>query len=78
MNISQNNDLKFTTAGDYMNDRIVLSHYFADNDSRESLIEHDRQAERYYVRVKSAFGSWSVACFTDSDSAEIYAEDWVS
>lgn len=70
-------DLKFTTAGEYMSGRIILSQYFSDNDRRESIIEHDTDSTRYYVRTKSDFGTWFTTLFPTLEEAENYAEDWV-
>lgn len=76
MNVS-NNDLKFTTAGDYMSDRIILSQYFAENDRKESIVELDTETDRYFVRTKSDFGTWFTAQCSSQEEAEVYAEDWV-
>jgi hypothetical protein len=71
------NDLKFTTAGEYMDNRVILSQYFAENSKRESLVEKETETGNYYVRVKSEFGTWFVTMFTSQQEAEDYAEDWI-
>jgi hypothetical protein len=70
-------DLKFTTAGEYMNDRIILSQYYSESDTRESIVERDPETQRFYVRAKSAFGTWFTTVFSSQQDAEDYAEDWV-
>jgi hypothetical protein len=69
------NDLKFTTAGEYMDKKLIISKYWSDQDAREAIVERDEV--RYYAHVKSAFGTWYVSVFLSLDDAEDFAENWV-
>ncbi len=69
------NDLKFTTAGEYMDKKLIISKYWSDQDAREAIVERDEV--RYYAHVKSAFGTWFVSVFLSLDDSEDFAEDWV-
>jgi hypothetical protein len=69
------NDLKFTTAEEYMKEKNIISQYWSDQDAREAIVERDES--RFYARVKSAFGTWYVSVFLSLDDAEDFAENWV-
>lgn len=52
-----------------------LSKYFGDNNTEAGVF---KDAEGYFVTVKSSSGVYYTARFTSEEDAEIYAEDWVN
>ena len=52
-----------------------LSKYFGDNNTQAVVF---KDAEGYFVTVKSSTGVYYTARFNSEEDAEFYAEDWVS
>jgi len=52
-----------------------LSKYFGENNTEAGIF---KDAEGYFVTVKSSSGVYYTARFTSEEDAEIYAEDWVN
>ena len=50
-----------------------LSKYFGDNTEAKVF----KDADGYFVTVKSSSGVYYTARFNSEEDAEIYAEDWV-
>ena len=51
-----------------------LSKYFGDNTEAKVF----KDADGYFVTVKSSSGVYYTARFTSEEDAEFYAEDWVN
>jgi hypothetical protein len=52
-----------------------LSRYFGDNNTSASVF---KDAEGFFVTVKSSTGVYYTARFNSEEDAEFYAEDWVN
>ena len=52
-----------------------LSKYFGDNNTQAVVF---KDAEGYFVTVKTSTGVYYTARFNSEEDAEVYAEDWVN
>ena len=52
-----------------------LSKYFGDNNTQAVVF---KDAEGYFVTVKSSTGVYYTARFNSEEDAEVYAEGWVN
>jgi hypothetical protein len=52
-----------------------LSKYFGDNNTEAAVF---KDAEGFFVTVKSSTGVYYTARFNSEEDAEFYAEDWVN
>lgn len=55
----------------------LLSEYFSDDNKRRATVLKDLNSGEYRVTVVSEAGSAFTSIFSDEDSADIFAEEWV-